>query len=241
MVKAKEIKEINQRLGYEFRDTQWLITALTHRSAHLRSDLKHAGNNERFEFLGDSLLNFIISSAVYQQFPEAREGQLSRWRASLVRETTLAEIARHFELGQYILLGPGELKSGGHRRDSILADTLEAIIAAIYQDSDIHTCRATVLNWFAERLSTLTLTQETKDPKTQLQEYLQALKLELPEYKVITIGGEAHDRRFTVQCIVPQLNFEAIATGSSRRRAEVDAASLYLDFLKTHKPRKVRS
>lgn len=212
------------RLGYEFRDPAQLDLALTHRS-------HGASNNERLEFLGDSILNFIIGEALFRRFPEAREGQLSRLRSQMVKGETLAEIAREFEVGECLRLGEGEMKSGGHRRDSILADTLEALIGAIYLESGFITCADRVNAWYQARLDALSLEQPAKDAKTRLQEFLQAHKLPLPEYEVVEVEGEAHAHRFTIECRVDSLKESARARATSRRVAEKEAAAAVLEKL----------
>jgi len=211
--------------GYRFRDPVLLEQALTHRSAH------HL-NNERLEFLGDAILGSIIAIALYQRFPAADEGQLTRLRSSLVKRQTLSEIAREMSLGEHIRLGGGELKSGGWRRDSILENTVEALVGAIYLDADIETATACVLRWFHERLNKLALDSIHKDPKTELQEYLQARKQSLPLYMIQKETGEAHCRRFTVACQVEGLTQELVAEGGSRRDAEQQAASMALQKLR---------
>lgn len=218
-------QRLQQRLGYEFRDRELLQLALTHRSHGAR-------NNERLEFLGDSILNFIIGEALFQQFAEAREGQLSRLRAQMVKGKTLAEIAREFALGECLVLGEGEMKSGGHRRDSILADSVEALIGAIYTESGLEACRERVLTWYAPRLQTLSLDGVDKDSKTRLQEYMQACQQPLPEYVVVETAGEAHAQLFTVECRVAVEGRSARAQASSRREAEKQAAAEILRALK---------
>jgi ribonuclease III len=206
-----------EKLHYKFQDESLLRAALTHRSVH-------GENNERLEFLGDSLLNCIIALAIYQHYPTAKEGELSRLRASLVKGETLAILAQQFELNKYIRLGPGELRSGGAQRESILADALEAIIGAIYLDSDFQVCKELVLSWFADRLSLSDISDNLKDPKTLLQEYLQAQKLPLPLYTILSVTGEAHAQMFHIECRVPDLNQVAAGIGRSRRKAEQEAA-----------------
>lgn len=208
-------------LGHQFRDDALLRTALTHRSAG-------AGHNERLEFLGDAVLGFLVAEELVKRFPGAREGDLSRLRARLVRRETLAQVAQELGLGAQLHLGPGELKSGGHRRASILADALEALLAAVYLDAGLEACRARILDWFAPRFAQLRPGAALKDPKTQLQEYVQALHLALPEYRLVAAheppGGTPH---FEVECcaagVVP-----ARATGTSRRSAEQAAAQRVL-------------
>ncbi|TBW57864.1 ribonuclease III [Marinobacter halodurans] len=212
-----ELGRLQKRLGYQFRDPELLTLALTHRS--------HGNqNNERLEFLGDSIVNMVIAEHLYRHFENAREGQLSRLRARMVKGVTLAEIGREFNLGDYLRMGSGELKSGGFRRDSILADAVESVIGAIYLDSDFHTCRARVLAWFNERLERLDLQDTQKDPKTRLQEYLQSRQYPLPRYDVISIEGEAHAQTFHVECALPSLDRKTTGVGGSRRVAEQQAA-----------------
>ncbi len=212
------------RLGYDFQDEKLFDLALTHRSCG-------AQNNERLEFLGDSILNFAVGEALFERFPEAREGQLSRLRAQMVKGETLAEIAREFDLGPCLNLGEGEMKSGGFRRDSILADAVEAIIGAIYLDRGMDAARERIRVWYGSRIQALQLETNRKDPKTELQEYLQARKVSLPEYKVVDVGGEAHAQQFTVECHSSLLSEPTVATASSRRGAEKKAAAAALHQL----------
>ncbi len=209
-------------LGYPFRQTQLLEEALTHRSAGGR-------NNERLEFLGDSILNFVIAAELYATHPRAAEGELSRLRATLVREETLAELAQRLNLGDHLRLGSGEMKSGGFRRASILADALEAVIGAVYLDSDFETCQRLILRHYQERLAALPAVSELKDPKTRLQEYMQARQRALPVYQVLGISGEDHAQSFRVECVVDAVR--TVAVGSSRRRAEQEAARRALELL----------
>ncbi len=211
-------------LDYEFRDPGLLQAALTHRSAGGR-------NNERLEFLGDAVLGFVIAQALYEAFPEAREGELSRLRASLVKGESLADIARGLELGQYLKLGSGELKSGGHRRDSILADALEAVFGAILLDGGFEACSTCIRRLFDDRLHHLPAAAQLKDPKTRLQEYLQARKLDLPAYEVLDVRGKSHEQRFVVECRVPALDRASRGEDRSRRRAEQAAARAMLENL----------
>jgi ribonuclease-3 len=197
---------------------------MTHRSFR-------GAHNERLEFLGDSILSFVIADALYHQFPKVREGDLSRMRSTLVRGQTLAEIGLEFELGQFLRLGPGELKSGGYRRESTLADAVEAIIGAAFLDSDIETCRTLVLSWYEKRLKEISPGLNQKDPKTLLQEYLQSRKVPLPSYNVIDTKGQAHNQIFTVECVI-QDQPQVVATGSSRRKGEQKAAELALKMIK---------
>lgn len=215
---------LQQRLGYQFSQEALLVQALTHRSFG-------AEHNERLEFLGDAILSCAIAQALYDQFPKAREGELSRLRANLVRGETLAKIAREFELGAWLRLGQGERKSGGHDRASILADTVEAIIGAIALDGGTAQALAMVLQWWAPRLDHLDLDRLLKDPKTRLQEWQQAQGQPLPEYEVIEISGVAHEQCFTVSCRVAQLEQPMLAADSSRRGAEQAAARMILATL----------
>lgn len=213
-----------RRLNYSFSDETLLKTALTHRSACSQ-------NNERLEFLGDAVLNFIITGALFEEYSNADEGTLSRLRAALVKGNTLAEIALDLELGEYLKLGSGELKSGGFRRQSILADALEAVLGAVYLDGGIESARALILRLYAERIATVRIDGDLKDPKTRLQEYLQARHLPLPDYQIIDLAGEAHDQIFTVSCSAAGLSKPTIASAGSRRKAEQAAAEQALQEL----------
>ena len=206
-----------KRLGYTFAEEANIVEALTHRSAS-----KH--HNERLEFLGDAILGMVIAKALYLRFPKQPEGKLTRMRSSLVKGDTLAEVAREFELGELLLLGPGELKSGGFRRDSILADAVESIIGAIYLEAGMAKCETLILDWFACRLKALDPEAVSKDDKTRLQEYLQSNKHPLPLYEVTEIKGKSHDQTFYVECNVEGLNKAVVGKGNSRRRAEQKAA-----------------
>ena len=210
---SPNLSRLERKLGYSFKDQDLMILALTHRSFAGR-------NNERLEFLGDAILNFVAGEALFERFPQAREGQLSRLRARLVKGETLAVLARGFELGEYLRLGSGELKSGGFRRESILADALEALIGAIYLDAGMDAARERVLDWLTGELDGLTLVDTNKDPKTRLQEFLQSRACELPRYEVVDIQGEPHCRTFMVECQVALLNEKTLGQGGSRRIAE---------------------
>lgn len=213
--------ELNRRLGYEFRDALLLQQALTHRSfAH--------GNNERLEFLGDGLLNFVIGAALYGQQPKAEEGALSRLRASLVREETLALLGRELQLGDWLRLGESELKSGGFRRDSILADTVEALIGAVYLDGGFAAAQQVCQRLFASLLADLPDAESLKDPKTRLQENLQAQGRPLPRYEILSESGPPHARRFAVRCLLPDSDWSTESEGSSRRSAEQRSAELMI-------------
>lgn len=218
---SSDLSRLERKLGYHFKDQDLMILALTHRSFAGR-------NNERLEFLGDAILNFVAGEALFERFPQAREGQLSRLRARLVKGETLAVLARGFELGDYLRLGSGELKSGGFRRESILADALEALIGAIYLDAGMDAARERVLAWLVSELDGLTLVDTNKDPKTRLQEFLQSRACELPRYEVVDIQGEPHCRTFMVECQVALLNEKTLGQGGSRRIAEQVAAAAAL-------------
>merc|ERR1711879_787994 len=206
--------------GYRFDDESLAILALTHRS-------RGGNNNERLEFLGDSILNFVIAEELYRRFGEAREGKLSRLRARLVKGETLADVAREFDLGEFLLLGSGELKSGGHRRDSILADVVEALIGAIYLDAGLDAAQERILSWYRARLDALSLEDPIKDPKTRLQEYQQGRHQSLPRYDVISVEGPSNKQVFTVTCTISDSPVTR-SLGSSRRAAEQAAAEQVL-------------
>lgn len=218
------VTRLQQTLGHEFSDEGLLVRALTHRSFS-------RDNNERLEFLGDAILDFVIAEDLFLRFDAAREGQLSRLRARLVKRETLADIARGFSLGDYMKMGSGELKSGGFDRDSILADGLEAIIGAIYLDAGIAAVRERLLDWFESRLDSLSLSNTQKDSKSRLQEFLQAQGVELPEYEVVETRGQSHDQVFYVECRSAMLETPARGKGSSRRGAEQAAATVALHML----------
>ena len=222
-----ELARLQQALQYQFCNLELLRVALTHCSAS-------GANNERLEFLGDSILNHVIAEALYRRFPDASEGEMSRMRASLVKGETLAEIAVELELGDDLRLGVGERKSGGHRRSSILADALEAVVGAILLDSDVEQCRDRVLVWFAPRLQRLSLGAVDKDAKTQLQEYLQGRSKPLPEYDLLSIEGVDHEQQFRVACRLSKPLLVVEGKGASRRKAEQDAATLALARLSSH-------
>ncbi|GAB2718482.1 ribonuclease III [Halomonas garicola] len=221
---SQTLNAFSRRIGYEFNDTALLELAMTHRSYGGR-------NNERLEFLGDSIVNFVIAQALFERFPEAREGQLSRLRARLVKGQTLAELAREMSFGECLRLGSGEMKSGGHRRDSILADAVEAVIGAIYLDTGMAAVSERILAWFSERLANISLQDTQKDPKTRLQEFLQSRQAALPHYEVVSVKGEAHAQTFTVECHVELLEQHTTGKGASRRHAEQQAAGDALGYL----------
>lgn len=217
--------ELCRKLGYQFNNPKLLKLALTHRSS---SD----ENNERLEFLGDSIVNFIIAEALYHQFRYAQEGDLSRWRATLINRDMLGTLGRGFELGRFMILGQGELRSGGSDRQSILSCTMEAVIGAMFLDGGFEATRTCVLKWYEPYLAKLSVASSFKDPKTALQEYLQGKQLPLPVYIVEVVEGEAHQQRFVVSCSVEGIDEKAIGKGTSRRRAEQDAAEAMLGIIK---------
>lgn len=219
MIKRPEL--LAKKLGLQFKHPELLVRALTHRSAGSQ-------NNERLEFLGDAILGFAIAEKLYSAFPQADEGTLSRLRASLVNEGSLAELARQHQIGDYLYLGSGELKSGGFRRDSILSDALEALIGALFMDQGILVCQDLISRFFAEKLQDLSLHNWQKDPKTQLQELMQSKRVELPEYTLVDTLGLAHEQTFKVRCSVSLLPEPCIATGVSRKKAEQAAAEMML-------------
>lgn len=213
------------RLVHDFSDASLLKQALRHRSAGMP-------HNERLEFLGDALLNCVIAQELFGRFPSADEGSLTRARAELVRESALATVAQALDLGQHLELGSGEMKSGGHRRASILADAVEAIIAAVYLDSDMDTAKAFILHYWADALATMPAPSRIeKDPKTRLQELLQGRGFELPVYELTGESGPDHARQFEVKCRVPQFDIETQAEAGSRRAAEQIAADMALTRL----------
>ncbi len=214
-------KWLDKRFNYRFSDASLLLAALTHRSADGR-------NNERLEYLGDAILGFLVAKNLYHTFPHASEGELTRRRAALVRKETLAEIATELDLGAQIRLGSGELKSGGYRRDSILADSLEALFGAIFLDGGMRAVEEIINTLFYQRMVDAP-TGELKDPKTRLQEYLQSRGLALPVYEVEETQGQAHEQTFRVSCKAADLGLTDHGTGNSRRRAEQSAAANILE------------
>lgn len=214
-----ELSALEQALGHRFGNRELLQLALTHRS------VSASRNNERLEFLGDSVLGHVMAAEVFARFPHAAEGELTRARARLVNGETLARIAGRFELGGYLRLGPGELRSGGHRRASILADALEALIGAIHLDAGLPVAAACVLGWYAPLLAELRIDEVMKDPKTQLQEWLQGRGLARPRYEVLETSGRAHEQRFRVSCMAEGLALPVEAWGDNRRLAEQVAAA----------------
>jgi ribonuclease-3 len=216
-------------LDYDFADSALLQRALTHRSASTE-------NNERLEFLGDAVLGQVIAEYLYRHFPHADEGQLTRTRAQLVNKDTLASVARSLDLGGHIRLGEGELKSGGWRRDSILANTLEALIGAIYLDGGLAPCIRQISTWFEGALKDVDPALVHKDAKTRLQEYLQARGQALPVYTAVEVAGPAHDQQFTIECRVESVIEPVRAEGKNRRSGEQRAAALMLERLENGAP-----
>ena len=220
-----QLDVLHKRLGHVFTDPDLLECALTHRSSN-------KSNNERLEFLGDSILNFVMSVELFQRFPEANEGDLSRLRAQLVKGETLGKLALELKLGEFLLLGEGELKSGGFRRESILADAVEAIIGAIFLDAGIETTQSFILRLYTHILVQSRIDDSLKDPKTRLQELMQARGLGLPLYEVTETFGQAHNQTFKVTCTVALLDESINAIGTSRRKAEQMAAERALALIK---------
>jgi len=214
-----------RRLGHAFTDPQLMRQALTHRS--------HGGaDNERLEFLGDGILNCVVAVLLYESFPRIDEGGLSRLRARLVRQESLALIAQNLALSDHLLLGEGELKSGGFRRPSILADTLEALVGAVFLDAGFEAARQVVGSLMRDAIAGLDPRAEDRDPKTRLQEVLQSRRISLPVYRVLATRGAAHDQQFEVACEIAAFQISAVALGSSRRAAEQVAAEQALQQLK---------
>ncbi len=217
MAQSNAINNLLKKLEYSFNDIELLNEALTHRSYA-------AKNNERLEFLGDGILNFVIAHELFKQYPDVQEGDLSRLRANLVNKESLAVIAKQLALGDVIRLGSGELKSGGFRRPSILADAVESIFGAVYCDGGFEPCRELIVRLYANRLSSPTDLQSLKDPKTQLQELLQSRRFALPDYQVTHVTGQAHAQIFHVRCNIKPMNIDVSGEGKSRRKAEQVAA-----------------
>lgn len=216
--------ELYRRLDYRFLDPALLQRALTHRS-------KSGDNNERLEFLGDSVLSVVVSAQLYTQFPDLTEGELTRVRASLVRQDTLAALARDLDLGRWLFLGGGEYKSGGYDRDSILADAFEAVLGAVFVEGGFDTIRRVVLRLYSELLHKIDPRTVVKDPKTRLQEYLQKRATRTPVYSVLSVTGEPHQQTFVVECAIPELEMTSKGEGASRRYAEQQAAEKILNRL----------
>lgn len=221
----RNLDELYRILGYSFHNEELLRQALTHRSVRSR-------NNERLEFLGDSILNFVIAAHVYERYSEAPEGDLSRIRASLVNKDTLAKLGQKLQLGGFLELGAGELKSGGYRRQSILADAVEAVFGAVYLDSNINRCVKFILEHYDALLSEPVDAKILKDPKTELQEYLQSRQYELPVYEMLEATGKPHAQTFKMGCSVAGMAETTIGIEKSRRKAEQEAARAMLELLK---------
>ena len=221
---VKKLDKLQQTLAYQFSDPALARLALTHRSAS-------ASHNERLEFLGDSLLGFIIAEILHRENADASEGELSRMRASLVSKPALAAVARKLGIGEFLQLGSGELNSGGSERDSILADTVEALIAAIYLDGGMKPCRAFVISMHESKLSAGVKKGKLKDAKTRLQEYLQARGRALPKYEVVDISGAAHEQVFHVSCSLGSMGIDAMGSGPSKREAQQQAAMNILESI----------
>ena len=220
---------LEKTLHYRFHDVGLFVQALTHRSATGR-------NNERLEFLGDAVLDFVISDSLFKLRPDADEGDLSKLRASLVKDTSLAGIAVDIGLGEHLILGSGERKTGGHRRESILADALEAIFGAVYLDSGFDAAKELIDRIFEQRLDELPDAEDLRDPKTRLQEWLQARKLSLPIYDLVSVTGKDHRQKFVVSCTVNELSQTTEGDSTSRRKAEQRAASAMLGMLSGEGP-----
>ncbi len=218
---AIQIEQIEKKLGYSFKDKRFIEVALTHRSAK-------GENNERLEFLGDGILNFITAELLFKKFPNLSEGDLSRLRSQLVRASTLSDIATKLNIGEFLKLGEGELKSAGWRRPSILADSVEAIIGAIYLDDGLDKVRLLIENWFIDHINEIDPKKVYKDSKSLLQEILQAKKIDIPEYSIYEIDGESPAQTFKVQCKIKKLDICVLGQGSSRKIAEQSAANLAL-------------
>ena len=215
---------LDKTLQYRFDDQGLFARALTHRSAKGR-------NNERLEFLGDAILDFVISEALFRLRPQADEGDLSRLRSALVKDSTLAAIAAELDIGEHLILGSGERKTGGHRRQSILADALEALFGAIYLDAGFDVTKSIIDRIYAERLDSLPEATELRDPKTRLQEWLQARKFALPVYDLVEVTGKDHKQRFSVTCTVEEMSQTTRGESASRRSAEQQAARRMLEVL----------
>ena len=215
---------LKRALDYQFSDVRLLRQALTHRSAP-------GANNERLEFLGDAVLDFVISDVVYRSHPQSPEGDLSKLRASLVKDTSLGELALQLGLGEHLILGSGERKTGGHRRESILADALEAIFGAVFLDAGFDAAVEIIENAFGHRLREFPDVEELRDPKTRLQEWLQGRQRGLPIYELVSVSGQAHKQQFEITCTVTDFDFSAKGSGTTRRKAEQKAAKAMLEEL----------
>lgn len=226
----KKIDALMREIGYRFSDASLLRLALTHRS-------RGANNYERLEFLGDSILGFVVADLLYHKFPALAEGKLSRMRSSLVRKETLATVAREIGLSEYLILGEGELKSGGFNRDSILADTVEGVIGALYLDADFDTARDFIYRYFEPHFERISEESTFKDAKSRLQEAMQKQGLALPNYEIVQTAGHQHDQEFTVECSLSELPISSQATARSRRSAEQKAAAKVLKLVADKHPK----
>ena len=236
MKSVLDLNKLTNALDYIFNKPELLQEALTHRSASSK-------NNERLEFLGDSILNFVIAAELFVRYSNLPEGDLSRIRASLVNKEGLALVAIDLNLGDFLTLGSGELKSGGFRRDSILADAVEAIFGAVYLDNGFNSCRDLILRLYQNQFTNIPDPALLKDPKTRLQELLQSHKLDLPNYDVVSVSGKAHNQMFNVECQIKELGIMAEGKASNRRKAEQQAAAkaiseVELSFKSSHNPNK---
>ncbi len=220
----KAVSWLEKTLQYRFNNVELFRLALTHRSASKQ-------NNERLEFLGDAVLDFVASEVIYRARPEASEGDLSKLRASLVKDDSLAELALGLELGEHLILGSGEQKSGGHRRESILADALEAIFGAVFLDGGFEAAKTVIDRVYNDRYTMLPDEKDLRDPKTRLQEWLQARKMSLPDYELVAESGKDHDKRFCVSCTVTEMSALTEGTATTRRKAEQKAARTMIDKL----------
>jgi ribonuclease-3 len=208
---------IERKIGHRFQNRSLLNQALTHRSYGVP-------HNERLEFLGDSILNCVIAKLLYERYPEIAEGELSRVRANLVNQQSLADLASHLDLGEHVMLGHGEIRSGGSRRPSIQADALEALLGAVFLDAGFETVSRVIVSMFGPFMNSLDPAAVTKDPKTRLQEFLQGRRMSLPSYTVVDVSGQAHDQLFRVECRLEEMSICTSGEGASRRAAEQDAA-----------------
>ena len=224
MIGIDRYARLSQRLGYQFSNVELLQQALTHRSAAKQ-------HNERLEFLGDAVLGMVVAQALFKRFPAVPEGKLTRMRSTLVKGDTLAELGREADVGELLKLGPGELKSGGQRRSSIIADAMEAILGAIYLEAGLDATAEVILRLWQSRIDKLDPNEHPKDAKTRLQEFLQSRKLPLPVYEVVDISGKDHDQTFVVHCQIESLGKPMKGTGTSRRKAEQQAARNALEKL----------
>lgn len=221
---GQQLTQLQKLICYQFKDIAFLERALTHRSA----DKIH---NERLEYLGDSILSFVIAEALFTRFPDVDEGDLSQMRSSLVCGQTLVQIGQELGIGDCLILGQGELKSGGFRRESIISDAVEAVIGAIYLDSNMDSVKRLILSWYQNRLDEIQPGVKQKDPKTRLQEHLQGIHKSRPTYLIIEITGNDHEQEFLIQCKLDNDKNEYLGRGSNRRRAEQAAAQVALDML----------